>query len=96
VTSDGVLAVWVFPRELGHEQIQVAALAGTDAPELRVHVLSSTGDSISVQVVEGVVPLDPDAVLYVQRRGPFEIKRRDVWPGGRVLLTLDAWPRRKG
>jgi hypothetical protein len=34
------------------------------------------------------------ALLYVEQRGAFELLRREVWPGGRVLLTLAAWPRR--
>jgi hypothetical protein len=30
----------------------------------------------------------------VAKRGLFEILRREDWPGGRILLTLAAWPRR--
>jgi hypothetical protein len=39
-------------------------------------------------VVDGTAPLDPEAVLYVERRGTFALVRREEWPGERTLLTL--------
>jgi hypothetical protein len=45
-----------------------------ERPGLHVRILSSTGDTITVQVVDGVAPLDSEAVL-----GPFEIGRRETW-----------------
>ena len=58
-----------------------------------LELLRSTGDTITVQVVEGRAPLGPDELLYVGGRGAFEVARREDWDG-RVLLTLAAWPRR--
>jgi hypothetical protein len=52
------------------------------------------GDSITVQVAEGTAPAEPGALLYIQGRGTFRQVRCERWPGGRVLLTLAAWPRR--
>jgi len=67
---------------------------GPALPAIQKSSVSSTGDTITVQVIDGIAPLDADAVLYAERRGPFEIARRETWPGGRELLTLAAWPRR--
>jgi hypothetical protein len=64
-----------------------------EPPELTLRLLRSTGDTITVQVVEGQTPLDPDELLYVGGRGAYEVARREDW-GGRVLLALAAWPRR--
>ncbi len=46
------------------------------------------------KLADGTAPVHPDDLLYVGGRGAFEILRREVWPGERVLLTLAAWPRR--
>jgi hypothetical protein len=62
-------------------------------PDLTLRLPRSTGDTITVQVVEGRVPLG-DELLYVGGRGAFEVARREDWGEGRVLLTLAAWPRR--
>jgi hypothetical protein len=94
MTSDGILAAWEYPRTFdGAARVEIAQ-DELERPDLRLQVLSSAGDTITVQVVDGVAPLEPEAVLYVQRRGSFEITRRETWLGGRVLLSLAAWPRR--
>lgn len=62
--------------------------------DLRIRLLSSTGDTISALAMDEVVPPLDDSVLYVQHHGAYEVVRRETWPGGRVLLTLEAWPRR--
>jgi hypothetical protein len=68
-----------------------------EEPQLEVEVLSSRGDHLTVQVVKGAIE-DPTAILYVERRGEFEIVRVEPWPAAsgppRVLLTLRAWPAR--
>jgi hypothetical protein len=56
-------------------------------PPLQFRLLSSTGDTVTVQVVKGSVPL--------RGRGAYELLRREVWPDERVRLTLSAWPRLK-
>jgi hypothetical protein len=94
MSSDGAVSAWAFPRSLSVAVMVQVAQDHLESPDLHIRILSTTGDGLSVQVVDGVVPFDPDAVIYVERRGPFEIARREAWPGGRVLLTLAAWPRR--
>lgn len=91
---DGVLGVWVFPRGTDPGEMARVAMDMGRLPDLHVQLLTSTGETVTVQVVDGLVPLDATGVLYVQRRGTYELLRREPWPGGRVLLTLAAWPRR--
>jgi hypothetical protein len=62
-------------------------------PDLELVFLSSTGDTITVRVIKGMVPADPRALLYVRGRGAYEVLRSEVWPKNRVQLTLAAWPR---
>jgi hypothetical protein len=62
-------------------------------PDLQLWLLSSTGDTITVQVLRGTVPVDPRALLYVRGRGAYEVLWSEVWPKRRVQLTLAAWPR---
>ncbi len=91
-----LLHSWVFDRDRVDFGAVVRASQDGDMgpPGLQLSLLSSTGDTITVQVVDGIIPLDPDAVFYVQGRGTYEMLRRECWPGGRTLLTLAAWPRR--
>jgi hypothetical protein len=74
--SDSVLAVWEFPHTLAVGAMVEIVQDHREEPNLHAHQLSSTGDTITVQVIDGVAPLSPDAVLYVERRGPYEIARR--------------------
>jgi hypothetical protein len=62
-------------------------------PHLHLRLVSSTGDTVTVQVVKGRAPVVPDALFYVRGRGAYELLRREVWRGERVRLTLAAWPR---
>ena len=86
--------VWTFPRGTDLATVTEGALDALRPPDLRVWILSSRGDGITVQVTEGVAPVHPGDLLYVGGRGAFETLRREVWPGERVLLTLSAWPKR--
>jgi hypothetical protein len=70
-----------------------AALDGAPA-QIAVRLVSSTGDTVTVQVVAGEEPLEPGALVYLERRGAYELVRREPWPEGRVLLKLRAWPTR--
>jgi hypothetical protein len=90
---DRLHGVWEFPgdTDLG-EMVRTAQDQERD-PDLRVQLLASAGETVTVEVVDGRVPVDPDA-LHVQDRGACELARRETWPGGRVLLLVMAWPRR--
>ena len=62
-------------------------------PQLELRLVSSTGDTLTVQVVKGRAPAVPETLLYIRGRGAFELLRREVWSDKRVRLTLAAWPR---
>jgi hypothetical protein len=99
VSRDAILPAWEFPRatplpvmvSVARETIAVAP--DELRPHLHLRPVSSTGDTMTVQVVKGRAPVVPNALLYVRGRGAFRLLRREVWPGERVRLTLAAWPR---
>ena len=91
--SDSVLAVWLHPLDADLGAMARAALDMTEVPDLRVVVVASTGDTITVQVVQGVLPVGHE-LLYVERRGAYQLARTEHWPDGKTLLALRAWPAR--
>jgi hypothetical protein len=62
-------------------------------PHLHLQLVSSTGDTITVQLVRGTVPVDPDALICVRGRGAYEVLRLEPWSKHRSTMTLAAWPR---
>jgi hypothetical protein len=51
------------------------------------------GDSMTVDRIDGQVS-QPDGLLCVSRRGTYAVARCELWPSGRELLLLKAWPSR--
>jgi hypothetical protein len=94
------LAVWEFEPDDNLAAATVAVLDGLVEAEFRALLLRSTGDTVTLQVVEGVPTAHADTVYYVERRGTFRLERREEWPPirdgapRRYLLTLRAWPAR--
>jgi len=99
VSRDSILPAWEFPGDTPLPEMvsvareMVAVDPGELKPPLQLRLVSSTGDTVIVQVVKGRAPVVPDALLYVRGRGAFELLRREAWPDDRVRLTLVAWPR---
>ncbi len=87
------LAAWTFPRSLDVGAMVEIAREGLRSPDLRLRILSTVGDVAFAQVVDGVARPTGELVLYVERRGAYAVARREEWPGGRLFLTLTAWPR---
>jgi hypothetical protein len=85
--------LWEFPRDFDIAKITEVAQDRLTPPDAEGYVLSSSGDTLTVQVLRGGITEDADMLVYVGGRGVFEVTRREVWPEGRVLLTLAAWPR---
>jgi hypothetical protein len=92
--------VWEFERDDDLGAVTRRAMDGPTPPDFTVDLVTSTGDTITVRVVSGVPVRDPELLVYVERRGAYELVRREDWrPSGdgeraRVLLTLRAWPNR--
>ena len=99
MSRDSILPAWEFPRSTSLTEMvsvareMVAVAPGELKPPLQLRLVSSTGDTITAQVVKGRAPVVPDDLFYVRGRGAYEMLRREVWPGERVRLTLAAWPR---
>jgi hypothetical protein len=100
VSKATIPLAWELPRAIPLvEMVATAREAVVVAPgelvppSLQLLLLSSTGETITVRVVEGKVPADPKALVYVRWRGAYEVLRRAVWPSRCAQLTLGAWPR---
>lgn len=91
--TDGLLGAWSHPADADPGAMAREALDGARPADLRLQLLRSTGDTVTVQVADGRAPLGHE-LLYLERRGPYDVARRESWPAGRVLLTLTAWPGR--
>jgi hypothetical protein len=95
---DTVVDVWEFDasRDLG--DVVRGAMERLTPPRFVARVLSSRGDALTVQVVEGEPSDDPGALFYVGGHGAFVVARREEWPPRpgatrrRLLLTLLAFP----
>jgi hypothetical protein len=76
------------------------ALDLIEEPDARGVLVSSRGDVIALQLVEGKLTGDFESKLYVEKRGGYTILRREEWPparpgaAGRTVITLRAWPNR--
>jgi hypothetical protein len=100
VARDIILPAWEFPRatplaemvSVARETVVVTP-GELKSPDLQFLLLASTGDTITVRVLRGMVPADPLALLYVRGRGAYEVLRSEAWPMHRVQLTLAAWPK---
>jgi hypothetical protein len=91
--SDGPVAVWLHPLDADLGAMARASLDVREVPDLRALVVASTGDTITVELVQGIRPVGLE-LLYVERRGAYQLARTEFWPGGRTVLVLRAWPAR--
>jgi hypothetical protein len=88
------LGVWEYDRD--EEALSAAALISLgrlEPPDLAVEIISSRGDYVTIRIESGALT-DPNAILYVETRGTFEILRVEPWPGFGSFLVLRAWPNR--
>ncbi len=97
VIEDAVLCVWEFEREADLRLATLCALDQVEPPDMHVVVMSSTGDTVTARITSGRL-IDPESLLYVERRGLFEILGTEAWTPsdepGRTLLRLRAFPSR--
>jgi hypothetical protein len=90
--------VWKFQVGDDLGAVTRRAMDGAAPADFTADLVSGTGDTITVRVVSGAPSRDPELMVYVERRGAYELVRREEWPpsgGGeraRVHLTLRAWP----
>ncbi len=95
-----VMDVWEAERDEALGELKQATQERTREPSFSAVILSSTGDTLGLQVVGDDLPSGEAQVLYVAGRGAFELVRVERWPPipgekePRVLLKLRAWPSR--
>ena len=89
---------WEFDHSCDLGEVVQVATERLVPPSFAGHLLSSYGDSLTVQVTGGAPSGDPRALYYVRGHGSFLLAREERWPplpGGtrpRLLVTLLAFP----
>jgi hypothetical protein len=91
IGDDGPVEVWEFERDVDAALAVRCALDRVEQPDMRAVVTSSSGDHVTIEILEGAL-IDPTSLLYVQRRGLFEVLRAEEV--GRSRLLLRAYPSR--
>ncbi len=87
------VGVWEYSR--GSASLPAAAAIAMDGlapPDFEVEPIVCLGDHLTIQVPPGALT-DPTAILYVEKRGLFEVARVEPSPE-RMVLILRAWPNR--
>jgi len=96
--DERALPAWEFDPACDLADVVRLAMERLAPPSFVGRVLSSRGDAITLQVVEGSPGRDPRALYYLGGHGAFLVGRREEWPpppGGdrkRLLVTLLAFP----
>jgi hypothetical protein len=89
---------WEFEPSSDLGEVVTTAMERLAPPRFVGRLLSSRGDSLTLQVLEGEPSGDPRALYYVRGHGAFVLGRREEWPPApgssrmRILLTLLAFP----
>jgi len=92
------IEAWEFDASCDFTDVVRLANERVAPPTFTGHLLSSRGDALTVQVVEGEPTGDARSLYYVKGHGAFVLARREEWPPAqgrtskRVLLTLLAFP----
>jgi transcriptional regulator with XRE-family HTH domain len=90
LTDEGTVAAWEFERDVAPGVAARCALDGVETPDMQVLITATTGDTLTVEVREGAL-IDPASLLYIQRRGLYEVTRVER-RGRSECLTLRAFP----
>ena len=90
----GAMSVWAFPPGADVSMMVRVAQSLRRPADFRVRQVADGGDVLTVQVLSGVVPTDPEVRLYLQYHGAFEVVLRGLARDGKPQLTLAAWPSR--
>jgi hypothetical protein len=89
---------WEFDPACDLGDVVRLAMEHLAPPTFVARVLSTRGDALTVQVIEGSPGDDPRSLYYVGGHGAFLVARREEWPPPpgstrtRLLLTLLAFP----
>ncbi len=93
-----VVQAWEFDVSCDLGEIVELARGGDAPPSFTGRLLSTRGDTLSVQVTTGRPTGGPRSLYYVAGHGAFLLARREEWPPARpgaekrLLVTLLAFP----
>jgi len=96
--ATSALEAWEFDSSSDLKHIVNVAMERLAPPTFVGHLLSTRGDSLTLQVLEGLPSGDPRSLYYVRGHGAFVLARCEEWPPAqgsarkRILLTLLAFP----
>ncbi len=96
--ASSAVEAWEFDSSSELAEVVRIAMERLAPPTFLAHLLSTRGDSLTLQILAGEPTGDPSSLYYVRGHGAFVLARREEWPparGGvekRVLLTLLAFP----
>jgi hypothetical protein len=96
--DETAVPAWEFDPACDLGEVVRLAMEHLAPPSFVARVLSTRGDALTVQVIEGRPSEDPHSLYYVGGHGAFVLARREEWPPPpgssrkRLLLTLLAFP----
>jgi hypothetical protein len=92
------IEAWEFDAACDFGEVVRHARERVAPPTFTGHLLSTRGDALTIQVVEGEPTGGARSLYYVKGHGAFILARREEWPPAqgrtvsRVLITLLAFP----
>jgi hypothetical protein len=95
---DMAIEAWEFDPSCDLGDVVKLAMERLAPPSFSGQILSTRGDSLTLQILEGEPTGDPRSLYYVGGHGAFVLARREEWPPvpgserKRTLLTLLAFP----
>jgi hypothetical protein len=96
--DETTVAAWEFDPACDLGDVVRLAMEHLAPPSFVGRVLSTRGDALTLQVIEGSPSDDPRSLYYVGGHGAFVLARREEWPPRtgsdrkRLLLILLAFP----
>jgi hypothetical protein len=93
-----VVEAWEFDRSCELSDVMQLAADRIADPTFAGALISTRGDTITIQVLFGSPSADPCSLFYVAGYGAFSLSRLEAWPPlpghsmDRFLVTLAAYP----
>lgn len=93
-----VVEAWEFDPGCELSEVMQLASERVAEPTFAGALLSTRGDTLTIQVLFGSPSADPRSLFYVAGYGAFVLSRLEAWPplpgrsAERFLVTLSAYP----
>ncbi len=96
--AERVVQAWELDPRRDVAEVVALAREQLSPPSFTGRLLSTRGDALTVQVIEGAPAGELQSLYYVAGHGAFLLARREEWPPApgsiskRLLVTLLAFP----